>query len=751
MESRLSIDTLYQQAQEAISARKDAQAGELLKQILLVDEDYKDAAQLLAELVARQRRRWYSDRRLWGTLGLILLIGMIYLMKDALLGLILKPHPGDIPAPSTLTLPVSPTWKPETSYTPSPTPIGLSWRRISAGSMFSRNTISQIVFDSHDPNVLYVGTYNAGVFKSIDGGISWRPIHNGLERAAIISLIIDPANPNTLYAGTSWGGIYKTHDGGDHWYAINEGLDDPSSGRTHIIADPKDHDHLLSTAEFKLYESFDEGENWSSVQESSCPYGIINLIIHPKEPQTLIAASWLTEECGDSGIYRSEDGGKTWEYSGLEQDARIEPLHLLVVDHRSGSIVYTTADTAEDGERLFISTDGGRTWSRSELKDSCTALVIHPKDESVAYCATRSDNRLLKTSDAGRTWQELTQPETSTTRVITFRAPEYDTLFLGGQGLFISTDDGISWVEHSDGLGNSRIELVFDPFESSSIYTTDTSDSGGGRYPFPGLEGGYTWDLLIGETTTTAFDTDQRTIYRLGNWYREGGILISPDRGETWTRIDGPATSLRGIATHPVEEGILYVYAHNQPPFLYISSDGGATWQGANGIRDMRYPDLYFDHDQGEVVYAVSIGGKIDRSDDAGRNWASCEGTEMLHYAISNTRFSVHPQDRDRLYLASWGGGVYVSEDGCQSWQTSNQGLGSLYVNTIAIDPLNPDTIYAGTDNGAYVSFDGGQYWTEVNQGLLGALVIYSIAIDPAEPSNVYAATPYGIFEMEGQ
>jgi len=163
----------------------------------------------------------------------------------------------------------------------------------------------------------------------------------------------------------------------------------------------------------------------------------------------------------------------------------------------------------------------------------------------------------------------------------------------------------------------------------------------------------------------------------------------------------------------------------------------------------MRYPDLYFDHDQGEVVYAVSIGGKIDRSDDAGMNWTSCEGNKTLHYAISNTRFAVNPQDRDRLYLASWGGGVYVSEDGCQSWQTSNEGLGSLYVNTVAIDPTNPDTIYVGTDNGAYVSFDGGEYWTEVNEGLLGALVIYSIAIDPAEPSNVYATTPYGVFKLE--
>ena len=751
MERRPSLESLYQQAQEAMSARKEAEASELLKQILLVDEDYKDAAQLLAGLVARQRRRWYNDRRLWGTLGVILLIGVIYLIKDALLGLIPSSIPSEVPSPSTVTLPASPILTPEPTNTSSPTPVSLSWRRISSGLMFSRNTISKIVFDSHDPNVLYVGTYNAGVYKSIDGGISWRPIHNGLERAAIVSLISDPTNPHTLYAGTNWGGIYKTLDGGDYWYSINEDFDDPSAGKSQIIVDPQDSSHFFSTTEFKLYESFDEGETWNGVQESPCPFGIINLVIHPTELQTLIATSWQTEECSNSGIYRSDDGGKTWEYSELEQNARSEPSHLLVNDNRSGSIVYTTADTAEDGERLFVSTDGGRSWRRSELNDSCTALAIHPEDELVAYCATRSGNLLLKTSDGGQSWQELTKLVTGTVRAITFKTPDYNTLFLGGQGLFISNDNGLSWVEHSDGLGNSRIELAFDPFESSSIYTTDISDTGWGRRLFHGSEGGRTWDLVIGEGVFISFDADQRTMYLLGNWYGEGGILISPDRGETWTRIDGPASSLRGLAAHPVKEGGLYVYAHNQPPFLYISSDGGITWQGANGIRDMRYLDLYFDHDQGEVVYAVSIGGKIDRSSDAGMNWTSCEGTEILHYAISNSRFAVHPQDHDRLYLASWGGGVYVSEDGCQSWQTNNEGLGSLDVNTIVIDPLNPDTMYVGTDNGAYVSFDGGELWIEVIQGLPGALVIYSFAIDPSEPSNVYAATPNGIFKLEGR
>ena len=90
---------------------------------------------------------------------------------------------------------------------------------------------------------------------------------------------------------------------------------------------------------------------------------------------------------------------------------------------------------------------------------------------------------------------------------------------------------------------------------------------------------------------------------------------------------------------------------------------------------------------------------------------------------------------------------MLISTDSCGSWQPSNNGLSNLFVNTLAIDPNNSNTIYAGTDGGAYVSFNGGATWGQVNDGLLGATVVYSIAVD--KESNVYAATPYGVFKLE--
>ena len=159
-------------------------------------------------------------------------------------------------------------------------------------------------------------------------------------------------------------------------------------------------------------------------------------------------------------------------------------------------------------------------------------------------------------------------------------------------------------------------------------------------------------------------------------------------------------------------------------------------------------PDWFhfsFDQGQGRVVYASGSSGGY-RSNDGGRNFVDCAQTGVA-FGGTNTDLAIAPRDSFNLFLATRGRGVLASTDGCQSWQESNTGLDSLFANTIAIDPNNPETVYAGTDGGAYVSFDGGNTWNQINDGLLGATVVYSIVVD--KDSNVYAATPYGIFTLE--
>jgi photosystem II stability/assembly factor-like uncharacterized protein len=109
----------------------------------------------------------------------------------------------------------------------------------------------------------------------------------------------------------------------------------------------------------------------------------------------------------------------------------------------------------------------------------------------------------------------------------------------------------------------------------------------------------------------------------------------------------------------------------------------------------------------------------------------------------------IDPRDSNHILVAKSGEGVLGSRDGCISWQEKNTGLDSLNVNTFAMEPNNPDTVYAGPDGGAYVSFNGGQTWGQINDGLLGATGVYSIVVD--KDSKVYAAPPYGIFKLESR
>ena len=148
------------------------------------------------------------------------------------------------------------------------------------------------------------------------------------------------------------------------------------------------------------------------------------------------------------------------------------------------------------------------------------------------------------------------------------------------------------------------------------------------------------------------------------------------------------------------------------------------------------------------MIYAVG-DWSVNRSSDAGNSWEACGDVGGWLAHSSRSALAISPRNISWIILATQGRGVLISQDGCQTWQSGNTGLGNLFVNTLAIEPNNPDTLYAGTDGGAYVSFDGGQNWSQINDGLLGATVVYSIVVDPQ--SNVYAATPYGIFKLEGK
>lgn len=737
---------LYAEAQAAMAKKAYSQAIDRLKQIIAKDENYRDASTMLAQAIALrrgQRPRWQEPRLLAAIGGgaiIITLLSFFALQPTSPLRVALAP-----PISTATATPTSmPTPRPTSTSTPipTPTPIPLAWHRLYGGEMFSRDTVTAIVVDPRDPDVLYVGTGYAGIYKSIDGGLSWQPMHNGLGRAWIDTLVIDPRDPRTLYAGVLLNEVYKTTDGGGTWQAVNEGIDNiQASEWVSIVAlDPRDSRHLYYALPWHggaghIYESMDGGASWTNVQTSACPDQIVGLVIHPTDGKTLFAANFAMGSTAEGecagGVYKSEDVGRTWTLAGPQ----IQEIQwgTLEIDSQNGNFLYASAR----GEELYWSSDGGDNWSR--LAQGCWVLAIDPDDGAVAYCG--GGKTIMKTTDGGQTWQPLAEVGVGGVEAISVSPHDSMTILAGGSGLYISTDGGVSWVERSSGLGQTRLDLRLDPSDSSTLYAYPPE---GPCLLYRSADSGRSWELVTDQGCGLAFDADRDILYRT----ERNALLRSKDKGKTWESLAWPEEEGSGVAAHPQKPGTVYaLYSRNQPPYIYISSDGGQNWQNTSGMQDICDTRLFFDHDQGQVVYAIG-DLQASRSGDGGVTWENCPMTGVWH-ARPDSRLAIDPRDSDRLILATRGDGVLLSEDGCQSWKPSNDGLGNLFVNSVAIDPQNPDTLYAGTDGGAYVSYDGGEHWGVVNEGLLGATVVYSIVVDPQDPSNVYAATPYGIFKME--
>jgi tetratricopeptide (TPR) repeat protein/photosystem II stability/assembly factor-like uncharacterized protein len=732
----------YEEARQAFAKKDYERAIRLLKGIVIEDETYKDASRLMAEAIELRRtaRPFWKSKWLWGGIGGVAIVAAGFGLYQS--GIFNPPSQVEATGTTSSVVAVEPTsiltLTPSSTPTEMPTatltPVPVVWSRLSSGREFSRDNITTMAVDPSDPGVIYAGTENAGIYKSINGGISWQPVHNGLGRAWIHSIVIDPEDPRTVYAGVSTGGVYKTIDGGENWFPMNEGINDFGwEGAASLALDPKDSQHLLFTAaSSELYETTDGGEKWMKILEGYPSECFLHLKFHPTNPETVFAILDFNpdETSCPGGIFKSEDNGRTWQEMGLSGTEVHNLMHQpLAIDRQNGNYLYVAA---MDG--LYGSQDGGSTWQ--SLPISCTSIEVSPDDGKVVYCG---GDRIFISNDGGDTWnRERNVSSIGGIAAIAASPQNSQVLFIGGQGVLASNDGGETWEERSSGLGGGRIELTLDPSNNSILYLEQM----GPVSLYRSIDSGQNWTLLIEGGFGHALDSAGNILYSM----LEEGLLKSADQGLSWEVVPWPMdVGLTSIAAHSKQPQWVYVtYGRGNPPYIYLSKDAGNSWEGTQGMESICDGRLYFDHEDGNVVY---IFGDMDafRSEDSGLTWQRC-GSAASWYSRSYSRLVVDPRDSDHLILATRGEGVSLSEDGCRSWQSSNNGLGSMFLNTVAYDPNDPDILYAGGDSGAYVSFNGGESWGEINDGLLGATIIYSIVVDPE--SNVYAATPYGVFKL---
>jgi len=552
--------------------------------------------------------------------------------------------------------------------------------------------ITDLVVDPRDQDVAYAGAAEGGVMRTVDGGQSWDLVFDDQASLAIGAVALDPVNPDIVYAGTgevnpgggsvAYGGtgLYRSRDRGDTWEPL--GLEDTGSiGR--IVIDPVDPDRIYVAAMGHLwspgpdrgvYRTLDGGLTWQRVLSVDDTTGCVDLILRPDQPGTVLAAMWQrirTPERYDYGgpgcaVYRTADGGDTWApvAGGLPTPgASSGRIGLAVCAGQSTRMYAVYADRVGYFAGLYRSDDAGLNWTRTS--DSALSGVFASYGWWFGNVRCHPDNP--------------------------------NTVFVLGLDFYRSLNGGSSWSEVSGGMHVDHHAMAWGPLPARVIY----EGNDGGVYR--STNGGSVWTLLPDQPITQ--------VYRLGldattpDRLYLGGQDISTVRTLTGN-LDDWETIFGGDGfqplVHPLSSNRIWV--QYQYGVVYYSSNGGSSFSYAGG----------------------GLGG----GDRAGWNAPHVQdptavdtryfGTNRLYRNVGNTSWTAISGDLT--------GGPHQNQSG--------QVRGTL--TSIGVSPLDGAVLWTGSDDGhVNVSTSGGSFWTDVSDGLPERWVT-SVRCDPFDRETAY-------------
>jgi len=637
-------------------------------------------------------------------------------------------------------------------------------------------SIGWVALDPNDSSVVWVGAgesnsqrsvgYGDGIYRSDDGGKDWKNL--GLKKSEHIGrVVIDPRDSKVVYvtaAGPLWGpagdrGLYKTTDGGKTWKAVltiseNTGVND-------IAMDPSNPDILYASAyqrrrhvytlidggpESAIYKSTDAGATWNKITSGlpSVDMGRIGLAVSPTDPNVVYAAVEAAD--GKGGIFRSNDKGANWERRN-EFDAGAMYYARIVPDPKNVDRIFVM------NVELRESTDGGKTLHKvNEVNHHGDnhAMWIDPDDTK--HWLLGSDGGMYETWDDAKSWQFKANLPTMQfyDLAVDNSLPFYNVC--GG------TQDYFSWcgptrtrnvngIVNSDWFvttGGDGFRSAVDPVDPNTIY----SESQYGvliRYDKP------TGQELLLQPKEGKDEPPLR-------WNWDSPILISPhshtrlyfaanklfrsdDRGDTWKAISGDLTrqidrnklpvmgkvwgpdavaksastsfygNIVALSESPKKEGL--IYAGTDDGLIQVTSDGGGSW-----TKYEKFPGVP------EMTYVSRLA-------------ASSHDVNTVYAAFEN-----HKNEDFKPYLLK-------SADNGKNWTSI---AGDLPDNgpvlAFAEDPVNSNLLFVGTEFGAFFSINGGVHWVQLKGGL-PTIAVRDMVIHPREGDLVVATFGRGFYVLD--
>ena len=666
---------------------------------------------------------------------------------------------------------------------------GIKWRLIGP---FRGGRAVAVAGVPGDSTTFYFGSVNGGIWKTTDAGVVWTPIFDGQPVASIGALVVAPSDPNTIYAGTgesdiredlsSGNGMYKSTDAGATWQHI--GLEDTRQ-ISRIVVDPQNPNvvyvgalgHAFGPNEQRgVYKSVDGGGHWTRVLDLGPEIGISDLAMCAGAPQLLFAGAWHVRrppwsayapiDGPGSGLYRSQDAGKTW--------ARLDGNGLPEGDWGRVGV-----DVAPDGKRVY-------------------ALIVL-QSEMQSQAQSRKSG-LYRSDDGGNTWVLANSAPPLTSRAwyfnrITIDPHNPDVIYMPNVALYRSEDGGktISVVRGAPG-GDDYHQLWIDPKNSASmVLGTDQGTT-------ISLNCGRTWSSWYNQPTAQLYHvtTDDQFPYVVYGAQQDSGSAAVPSRTD-----HGQITPRDWFLPGGSESGYLVVDA-NDPNIIYLSGTYGSVtrfnkrtgfsqditpWP-ANAFgaeinqrkyRDPWTPPLVRSPLDPAMLY---LGTQyVMTTVDGGLHWEtispdltgsaneklpspssepqatpvapSLESAKRAGYGVVFT-IAPSPLNRDLIWAGSDTGLIHLTRDGGKNWKDVTPPGLSIWsqISLIEASHFDPAVAYAAVNRSRvddqapylYRTRDYGETWQPIANGITAPSFLRAVREDPQTKGLLFAGTEFGVY-----
>ena len=508
----------------------------------------------------------------------------------------------------------------------------------------------------------------------------------------------------------------------------------PDGGVIRALAIDPSNAHIYAGTEAGIFRSVDGGETWQLFNDG--------LALPPSPFLPRVAAFAFTPTTlyagAGSRVFRMMSGGSGWTVTApLGSLIGGVGVVALAVDPTNPNIVYAGADGG-----VYKSTDGGASWVLSSNGISCfyvSALAIDPANPATLYAA--SCGSLLKTTNGAESWTASGSGIPAFTVLFVAVDPRTPSIVYAGttDGIFRSSDGAATWTKASTGLPPfSEIDtLAVDPDDSSTLYAGETSGA-----LFKSFNGGSNWlfgDASLGRVNVLALRSSR--IFAGTSI----GVFRNENRGSPpWTFISRGIRA-REVSILALDRATSALYVVDDDDSVLKSTDQGDSWESRNTGITEGVRSLAVDPTTANTIYASTRDGMF-KSMDGGASWVNRStglppdfATEKLVIGRSNPQTLYASEFDFRFHYKTMNGGA--------SWNY----IGTLNARILAVDPTNADVAYAGggeTGRGVLKSVDGGANWTPINTGLDPFVYVLAMTVDPNQPSTVYCGTSeHGIFK----